>query len=45
MIQDIQEAKKFDEWMRKIKNVYYHDNNKMLAAYKRVQPLKMTPCL
>jgi len=42
MIPDIKEAKKFDEWMRKIKNIHYGNNDKMLVAYQRVQPLKMS---
>jgi len=27
---------KFNEWMRKIHNVFYHDNEQMNAAYKRI---------
>lgn len=40
MITDIKEAKRFDNWMKKIKNIYYPDNEKMLRAYERIQPLK-----
>jgi hypothetical protein len=27
---------KFDEWMLKIRNIYYFDNEKMLNAYNKI---------
>lgn len=27
---------KFDEWMLKIRNIYYLDNEKMLNAYNKI---------
>jgi hypothetical protein len=27
---------KFDEWMLKIRNIYYFDNEKMLNAYDKI---------
>ena len=27
---------KFDNWMLKIKNIYYSDNEQMCEAYKRI---------
>lgn len=32
---------KFDSWMRKIKNVHYSDNDKMLKAYQKIEEPKM----
>lgn len=41
MIPNIEEANAFNKWMRKIKNIYYPDNKKMLIAYSRIEALKM----
>ena len=30
----------FDEWMRKIKNIYYYDNEQMCNAYERIKKWK-----
>ena len=30
------ELLKFDLWLRKVKNIYYCDNEKMLNAYDRI---------
>ena len=27
----------FDDWMRKIKNIYYYDNEQMCNAYERIK--------
>ena len=35
-----EEAIKFVEWMRKIQNIHYADNEQMAAAIQRVLPLK-----
>lgn len=41
MIPNIEEAQKFCNWLLKIKNIYYSDNKRMLAAFERVEALKM----
>ena len=28
---------KFDNWMRKIKNIYYYDNEMMLNAFNKIE--------
>lgn len=43
MIPNIKEAKKFDSWLRKIKNVHYANNEKLLEAYSRIEALKHNP--
>ena len=30
------EKERFNEWMKKIKNIYYYDNEKMRKAYERI---------
>lgn len=32
----IQRLQDFDKWMRKIKNIHYHDNSKAVEAYRRI---------
>lgn len=36
---DIKESSKehFNEWMKKINNLYYSDHNQMTEAYKKIQ--------
>lgn len=41
MIPNIEEADAFSKWMRKVKNIYYSDNIKMLTAYIKIEALKM----
>ena len=33
----IKKIKKFDKWMLKIKNIYYHDHLRMVNAYERIK--------
>lgn len=28
---------RFDEWMKKIKNIHYHDNEKMCNAFNKIK--------
>lgn len=32
----MENQKKFDNWMRKIKNIYYSDNERMCNAYEKI---------
>jgi hypothetical protein len=43
MSTNIKKVKKFDKWLRKIGNIYYPDNEKMLEAYSRIEALKHNP--
>ena len=36
-VQDFKKIKAFDKWMRKIKNIHYHDNEAMLNAYNKIE--------
>jgi hypothetical protein len=33
----MEEVTKFDEWMFKIKNIYYFDNERMECAYEKIR--------
>ena len=35
-IKQTTEKERFNEWMKKIKNIYYSDNEKMCKAYERI---------
>jgi hypothetical protein len=37
MIPNIEEAKNFDKWMRKISNIHYSNNDRMLTAYSKIE--------
>lgn len=39
MINNLEQAKKFDNWIRKVGNIHYSNNKRMLAAYQRIEPL------
>jgi len=39
--QQITEATKFDDWMRKINNEYYSNHEAMTAAYKKIKNEKI----
>lgn len=41
MIPNYREAKKFDTWMRKLKNIHYSNHEKMMEAYERIEALKI----
>lgn len=34
---NMENQKKFDNWMLKIKNIYYSDNERMCEAYQRIK--------
>lgn len=40
MFKDFKEVKKFNKWMRKIHNMYYSDNDKMLEAFYKIESFK-----
>jgi hypothetical protein len=33
-------AEKFNEWMLKIRNIYYSDNNQMTKAYEQLRSVE-----
>lgn len=33
----MENKEKFNEWMQKIKNIYFADNEKMCQAYQRIK--------
>lgn len=35
----MENIERFDEWMKKIKNIHYHDNEQMCNAYERVDKI------
>ena len=37
MSKRIDKIKNFDEWMKKIKNIHYINNQKMLNAYNKIK--------
>ena len=40
MFKDFEEVKKFNKWMKKIHNIYYSDNNKMIRAFENIESFK-----
>ena len=40
MYADIEVVKKFDKWMKDLKNIHYSNVPRMTEAYNRLTPLK-----